>query len=393
MIRSTRTAHVRRTVAIGIAVALGITACGGEDQAGDATATDGSAATDDASTDGEATGGAETDGAETDGTETDGTETDEAATDVAATDCAGMEAPSGEVVEVDMVVFNPPSLGAFLPAVIDEREMDQERGLDITFVGRPPDAYNTEFASGQYPLGGSAALLSEGLRQTRGVEVAYLFNIFDYFGAAVSTTDEVTELADLPGHSLAAATTTTNYAMFQWFAQQQGVSIEDVTIQNTAPPGLIAQALTGRSDVVQLWEPAYSQLLAQGGDDLTTLDLGFEAWEEQFGFSDIPYLGVAAQQTWIDENEEIIPDLQCVYEDAATWILDNPAEAAEIIAATIPEGDAAVIEELIANNDRLGLNVQGAAEVADAIRAVFQAGMDIGYFEQMPDDSVIYGAG
>ena len=307
-----------------------------------------------------------------------------------SSEATGAATEAGPPTVVEMVIFGPPSLGAFLPAVIEAREIDLEHNLDIKFIERPPDAYNTEFASGQYPLGGSAALLSEGLRQSRGVDVAYLFNIFDFFGAVVSTKPEIKSLEDLPGHSLAAAASTTNYAMFQWFAQQQGVELKDITVQNTATPGLVTQALTGRSDAVQLWEPAYSTMMAKS-DDLTTLDLGYEAWEKEFGFSDIPYLGVAAQRSWIDENEELIPDLQATYEDAAEWILANPDEAAKIIAATIPDGDEAVIADLISNNDRLGLNVTSAADLADAIRSVFEAGVQIDYFEKMPDDRVIYG--
>lgn len=300
---------------------------------------------------------------------------------------------SGELTPVEIVVFNPPSLGAFLPAVIEARGIDEAHGLTIEFVQRPPDAYNTEFASGQFKVGGSAALLSEALRATRGVEVAYLFNLHDFWGAVVSTTPEVQSLADLSGRSLAAATSTTNYAMFQWFALQQGADLSDVTVENTATPGLVTQALTGRSDAVQLWEPAYSTLMAQAeGSDLTTLDMGLEAWEEKFGISDIPYLGVAAHYDWINENQGIIDDLQAVYEEAAEWSLANPEEAAEIIAATMPEGtESEPLVDLLANNDRLGLNVRSAAEVADGIRSVFEAGLEIGYFEELPPDSVIYG--
>lgn len=301
---------------------------------------------------------------------------------------AGAE-PTDDPVTMEMVVFNPPSLGAFLPAVIEAQEFDLEHGIDLQFTERPPDAYSTEYASGQFELGGSASLVSEAVRSTRGVETAYLFNVFNFWAAVVSTTDEVQELADLEGRDLAAATSTTSFAMFQWFAQQQGVNLDNVSLQNTATPGLVTQAATGRSSAVQLWEPAYSTLMAQN-PDLRTLDLGLEAWEERFGFSDIPYLGVAAHRSWIDENEERIPDLQAVYEDAAQWILDNPDEAAQVIADTMEGGDPEPLADLIRNNDRLGLNVQAASDIAEEIRAVFTVGEEIDYFEEPPDDSVIY---
>lgn len=297
-----------------------------------------------------------------------------------------------ELTEIEMVVFSPPSLGAFLPAIIEDQGFDQDHGIDLQFVERPPDAYNTEFATGQFQLGGSGSLMSEANRVNQGVDVAYLFNVHDFWAAAVSTDPEVTELTDLEGRDLAAVTSSTSYAMFRWFAQEQGLDLSNVDVQNTQTGGLGTQAQTGRSTAVQIWEPGYSQLIAQV-PDLTDLDLGLENWEERFGFTDIPYLGVAAHRSWIEEHEELIPDLQAVYEDAAQWSLDNPQEAAEIIAATMEGADPEPIADLLADNERLGLNVQAAADVADAIRAVFEAGVETGYFDEVPSDDAIYGVG
>lgn len=299
--------------------------------------------------------------------------------------------PEPDPVKMEMVVFGPPSLGAFLPAVIAEKRFDLDNGLDITFVQRPPDAYSTEYGSGQFKVGGSASLISEAVRRTRGVETEYLFNVFDFFGAVVTSDDRVQTLADLEGKNLAAASSTTNYAMFQWFALQQGVNLDRVTLENTATPGLVTQALTGRSAGVQLWEPAYTQLLGQA-PNLRTLDIGLERWQERFGFTEIPYLGVAALREWIDENEELIPRLQKTYADAAAWVLANPEEAAEIIAGAQEGADPAPLVDLIKNNDRLGLNVYSATDKITEIRAVFEVGVEIGYFDAIPDDGVIYGA-
>lgn len=353
-----------RALAVPLAIALIATACGGDDDGG-GVADDGeqAAASDD---DGEDDGAGDGDD-------------------------DGAAAPE-ELTTLEMVVFSPPSLGAFLPAIIEDQGFDEAHGIDLQFVERPPDAYNTEFASGQFELGGSGSLMSEANRVAQGVDVAYLFNVHDYWAAVVSTDDEVTELTDLDGRDLAGVTSSTSYAMFRWFAQEQGLDLSNVDVQNFQTAGLGTQAQTGRSTAVQLWEPGYSNLMAQV-PDLIDLDLGLENWEDRFGFSDIPYLGVAAHRSWIEEHEDLIPDLQAVYEDAAEWALANPEEAAEIIAATMEGADAAPIADLLANNDRLGLNVQSAADIADAIRAVFEAGVETGYFEEVPSDDAIYGAG
>jgi NitT/TauT family transport system substrate-binding protein len=348
-----------RTLAVPMVLALALMACGDDGNG------DGAAVGDDEPTD----------------TETD----DEAGDD----DGAAAEDP----VELEMVVFQPPSLGAFLPAVIEAEEFDLAHGIDLQFVERPPDAYNSEFTSGQFQLGGSASLMSEGQRAAQGVDIAYLFNVHDYWAAVVSTDDEVTELTDLAGRDLAGVTGSTSYAMFQWFAMQAGLDLDDVTVENVGTPQLGTQAQTGRSTAVQIWEPGYSQLMAQV-EDLIDIDLDLDAWEQEYGFSDIPYLGVAAHREWIEENEDLIPDLEAVYADAAEWALANPEEAAEIIVATLPDGsDSEPIVQLLQDNDRLGLQVYSASEQEEAIRAVFDAGLEIGYFDSEPPEEIIYGVG
>ena len=96
---------------------------------------------------------------------------------------AAAQAPA----KVTIVVFGFPSLGAFMPPVIKAQKFDTAHGLDIEFVERPPDAYTTQFNSGEFKIGGSAAVLTVGLADVRGVKVKYLFNLFDFWGAVVTS--------------------------------------------------------------------------------------------------------------------------------------------------------------------------------------------------------------
>src|ERR1700694_4800545 len=159
---------------------------------------------------------------------------------------------------VSIVVFGPPSLGAFLPPVIKAKKLDEKNGLAIKFEERTPDAYTAQFNSGEFQLGGSASLLTVGLADVRGVKVTYLFNLFDYWGAVVTSRPDVRSLKDLEGKDLAAARGTTNYVMFDWFARQQGLDTTKLQVVNTATPGLVGYAIADRATAVQLWEPAYT---------------------------------------------------------------------------------------------------------------------------------------
>ena len=122
---------------------------------------------------------------------------------------------------LSIVVFGAPSLGAFLPPIIKAQKLDEKNGLAIKFEERTPDAYTAQFNSGEFQLGGSASLLTVGLADTRGVKVTYLFNLFDFWGAVVTSRPEVKTLKDIEGKELAAAKGTTNYVMFDWFARDR----------------------------------------------------------------------------------------------------------------------------------------------------------------------------
>src|SRR5580693_8760943 len=98
--------------------------------------------------------------------------------------CGSSRAEAPEPVSI--VVFGPPSLGAFLPPVIKANKLDEKNGLSISFEERTPDAYTAQFNSGEFQLGGSASLLTVGLADLRGAKVTYLFNLFDFWGTVVS---------------------------------------------------------------------------------------------------------------------------------------------------------------------------------------------------------------
>src|SRR5580700_8235176 len=168
-----------------------------------------------------------------------------------------------ELQKLSIVIFGAPSLGAFLPPVIKAQKLDEKHGLSISFEERTPDAYTAQFNSGEFQLGGSAALLTVGLADIRGVKVTYLFNLFDFWGAVVTSRPEVKSVKDIEGKELAAAKGTTNYVMFDWFARQLGADTAKFSVINTATPGLIGYAMADRAAAVQLWEPAYTTLLSK----------------------------------------------------------------------------------------------------------------------------------
>ena len=299
---------------------------------------------------------------------------------------AAAQAPA----KVTIVVFGFPSLGAFVPPVIKAQKLDAANGLDIEFVERTPDAYTTQFNSGEFKVGGSAAVLTVGLADARGVKVKYLFNLFDFWGTIVTSRPDIKTVKDLEGKQLAAASSTTNFVMSEFFAKQQGVDPSKIQVVNTAPPGLVGYALADRADAVQLWEPAYT-LLKSKKPDIRMLDTNMaKTWKSFAGGERIPYLGVAAHDDWIAANQALIPKLYATYKAAADYIAAHPEEAAALIAPKSSPPDRAALVSLIKAKDRLGMSVVPAGELAKQIDAVYKAGIDVGYFKTMPSNDTIY---
>jgi ABC-type nitrate/sulfonate/bicarbonate transport system substrate-binding protein len=293
---------------------------------------------------------------------------------------------------LSIVVFGPPSLGAFLPPVIKAQKLDEKNGLAIKFEERTPDAYTAQFNSGEFQLGGSASLLTVGLADTRGVKVTYLFNLFDFWGAVVTSRPEIKTLKDIEGKELAAAKGTTNYVMFDWFARQLGADTSKFSVVNTATPGLIGYAMADRAAAVQLWEPAYTTLLSKKSE-MRTIDIGIaDSWKKFTGSNNIPYLGVAAHVDWAEKHPNLIPKLYAAYKEAAEWVTAHPEEASKLIAPKGTPDDQKAISDLIKANDRLGMNVKWASDVRKEINSVYAAGKSISFLPADPGASTIYQA-
>jgi NitT/TauT family transport system substrate-binding protein len=299
-------------------------------------------------------------------------------------------ASAQDLKKLSIVVFGAPSLGAFLPPIIKAQKLDEKNGLSITFEERTPDAYTAQFNSGEFQLGGSAALLTVGLADIRGVKVTYLFNLFDFWGTVVTSRPEVNSIKDIEGKDIAAAKGTTNYVMFDWFARQLGAETAKFSVVNTATPGLVGYALADRATAVQLWEPAYTTLHAKK-PGIKMLDLKIrENWQKATGSKNIPYLGVAAHIDWAEKNKDLIPKLYAAYKEAGEWTAAHPDDAAKLIMVKGNDEDRKAVAELIRANDRLGMNIRSAAEISKEIKSVYDAGKSIAFLPSLPADATIY---
>jgi NitT/TauT family transport system substrate-binding protein len=293
---------------------------------------------------------------------------------------------------LSIVIFGPPSLGAFLPPVIKAQKLDEKNGLAIKFEERTPDAYTAQFNSGEFQLGGSASLLTVGLADVRGVKVTYLFNLFDFWGAVVTSRPDVKTLKDLEGKDVAAAKGTTNWVMFDWFARQLGADTAKFSVVNTATPGLIGYALADRAAAVQLWEPAYTTLLSKKSD-MRTLDIGDCRQLEEIHRQPQHSLSRRRSPCGMGRKERAAdPETLRGLQGSRRMGHRASGRCAKLIMPKGTPDDQKAIAELIRANDRLGMNVQWASDVAKEINLVYAAGKSIAFLPADPAASTIYRA-
>lgn len=226
------------------------------------------------------------------------------------------------------MVFGAPSLGAFLPPVIKAQKLDEKNGLLIKFEERTPDAYTAQFNSGEFQLGGSAALLTVGLADTRGVRVTYLFNLFDFWGAVVTSRPGIKTLKDLEGKGSGCGQGHDQLCDVRLVCAPARCRHVEILGGQHGHPGLIGYALADRATAIQLWEPAYTTLHSKK-PGIQTIDIGItESWKKFTGSRNIPYLGVAAHVAWAEKNPELVKKLFAAYKEAAEWVAGHPGEAA-----------------------------------------------------------------
>ena len=295
------------------------------------------------------------------------------------------------LTKLDVLVFNPPSLSAFLPPIIKAKKFDEANGLDLSFPERTPDAYTAQFNSGEFKIGGAGTLETVAIADARGIKVRYLFNLFDFWGAVVTSRDNIKTLKDLEGKEIAGARATTNYKMFEFFAKRQGVDLSKLKVINTATPGLVSYAVADRADAVQLWEPAYTLMMAKK-PGIRTLDMNIQKTWKDFAAASprIPYLGVAAHAEWADAHPDLVKKLYATYKAAAEWTQKNPDEAGALMFPKSTPEDQKGIASLIRANERLAMSLAGANEIRKEIEAVYKTGIEVGYFDKMPSEASIY---
>lgn len=302
---------------------------------------------------------------------------------------AALLAPTAlaQAPEVEISSFDKPSFGHSTASMLSANKFDEKNGVKIKWLFKQSRAANMDFAAGRDKITFSSSLLAEANRRLKGVKSVWLFNVVPLHGALLTEDPNLKTLKDLEGKTIAADTVTTNYAMFRYFALKAGADLNKVRIQSSNAPGLGTLLLAKRVDAAQVWEPNLSHILDKNPGRFRNV----EYVDDWLRYNKRPmrgYLGVAAHEDFVAGNREIIQKVYRAFKDLEAWVPSHHNEAAAIVSEATGIAPAAIKAALTAK--RLGYDVVSAGAIAEQIKDVFKAGLEIGYMKEMPDDGIIY---
>ncbi len=141
----------------------------------------------------------------------------------------------------------------------------------------------------------------------------------------------LTSVADLEGLRVGLQTSGSTYIFFQAIVAANGVDRSKITELPVTPP-YENYLLQGQVDVIMCYIDAEVPELrakAQDHGELSILrcsDVGYDV----FGS------GMYTSERMINEHPDVVQAFTAAYLEAFQWVIDNPAEAAEMVAASTP---------------------------------------------------------
>lgn len=292
-----------------------------------------------------------------------------------------------QLIKVEMSSFDKPSFGHTTATLLSANKFDEKNGVKIIWKFKKGRAANLDFAAGRDKISLASALLSEANRRNKGVKSVYLFGAINFFGAVLTHNPAIKSLKDLEGKTIAANTVTTNYALFRYFAMKAGVDLSKIRVQSSNTPGLATYLLAKRADAVHVWEPNFSKLLYENPGKLYPIEY-VDKWRSYGNPPLRGYLGVAAHEDWIAGNRKTIQKIYNAFKDLGAWLPSHHDEAAAIISKATGIAKPALLNAIKAK--RYSLQVVPSDAIKANIKAVFKAGIEIGYMKKMPDDGFFY---
>lgn len=297
--------------------------------------------------------------------------------------CSGETKPAAETAETDNVTVQldyVPRGNHAMFFVGKEKGFFEDEGItidDITKGTGSPDAMRivgtgkADFGFGDLPTLVTA--------RSQGVEVTALaaVNQSSPLGmCALSEKHDLRDAEDMSGLNIGVHPAGSTYIFWQALLAANGLTSSDVAELTVTPP-YETYLLTGQVDAVICYIDAeVPELEAKaGGPGSLSILLGADHGYDVYGS------GMFTSQKLIDEDPELVERFTRAYLRSFQWVIDNPEEAADIVAASAPElagKEGVFLQQLQADIDHTFESDETASSGLGAMREdTWQATIDV----------------
>jgi NitT/TauT family transport system substrate-binding protein len=240
------------------------------------------------------------------------------------------------------------------PYVAWKKGFFEEQGVPVAkyvFTNGGADTFQA-VASGDVDFGVSGVdAIIRG--REKGVKLSAVANVYpEFYAIAVrkELAGEIKTVADLKGRRVGISKVgSASWAFLEFAAGKAGLGPDDIEVLPLgAVDTIVAGLKTGKVDAAVVWEPGNSQLKDMGiGDDIVDV-LRPADHRELLGSESSMSMTLAASDTLIDKNPELVERSVKALDQADAWIKGHsPEQVAEVIAPLAPGVDRQVLVDAV----------------------------------------------
>ncbi|MFB0834515.1 aliphatic sulfonate ABC transporter substrate-binding protein [Arthrobacter halodurans] len=270
-------------------------------------------------------------------------------------------------LNIDFATYNPLSLVIKEKGWLEATLRDQ--GVTVNWIqSAGSNKANEALRANAVDVGstaGSAALLARA--NGSPIKAISLYSQPEWAALVVAKDSPITSVADLKGKQVAATKGTDPYFFLLQALEAEGLTPEDVTVQNLQHADGWAALQNGSVDAWSGLDPIMAGA-EQAGATLLYRQLDFNT----FGF-------LNATESFLERSPELAQTVVNAYEKARAWAGENPEETATILAG-VAGLDQAVADKVIL--ERSNLDVDPAPgprqrEVLEVVGPIFVSTGDV----------------
>jgi NitT/TauT family transport system substrate-binding protein len=205
----------------------------------------------------------------------------------------------------------------------------EKNGLDVEIKKIPQKDRHLAIASGDIQCA-ATTVETFMIWNAAGVAVKQLFQLDMSYGAdGMVVRNDIASIADLKGKTVAAsAPGTSPYFVLAWMLNENGLTLDDVTVVNLEPSAAAQAFVAGQNDAAMTYEPYLSTVRDNpdaGKIIATTLD--YPIVMDTFGCT----------PEFIEANPDAVKALAKSYYDALAMIESDKDKAFEIMGADVKQ--------------------------------------------------------